>query len=49
MGQFNRNDYDGLVLNEVRDGTVAAAFTERTGGISESPYEIGRASCRERV
>lgn len=38
MGQFNRNDYDGLVLNEVRDGTVAAAFTERTGGISESPY-----------
>lgn len=38
MGQFNRNDYDRLVLNEVRDGTVAAAFTERTGGISESPY-----------
>ncbi len=38
MGQFNRNDYDGLVLNEVRDGTVAAAFTERTGGASESPY-----------
>ena len=38
MGQFNRNDYDGLVLNEVRDGTVAAAFTERTGGVSESPY-----------
>ena len=38
MGQFNRSDYDGLVLNEVRDGTVAAAFTERTGGISEPPY-----------
>lgn len=38
MGRFNRNDYDGLVLNEVRDGTVTAAFTERTGGISESPY-----------
>lgn len=38
MGQFNRNDYDGLVLNEFHDGTVAAAFTERTGGASESPY-----------
>lgn len=38
MGQFNRNDYDGLVLNEVRDGAVVAAFTERTGGISNLPY-----------
>lgn len=38
MGQFNRNDYDGLMLNEVRDETVAVAFTERTGGISEPPY-----------
>lgn len=38
MGQFNRNDYDRLVLNEVRDGTVAAAFTERTGGVSKPPY-----------
>ncbi len=38
MGQFNRDDYDGLVLNEFPDGTVAAAFTERTGGASESPY-----------
>lgn len=38
MGHFNRNDYGDLVLNEVRDETVVAAFTERTGGVSEPPY-----------
>ncbi len=38
MGQFSRKDYGGLVLNEVRDETVIAVFTERTGGVSAPPY-----------
>ncbi len=38
MGHVKRNDYEGLVLNEVCDGAVTAAFTERAGGVSKPPY-----------
>lgn len=38
MGHVNRSDFDGLILNEIRDEGVIAAFTERTGGVSKPPF-----------
>lgn len=36
--RLRRVDHDGVVLHEVRDGMVSAAFTERSGGVSAAPY-----------
>ena len=38
-GGLMRVDHDGVVLVEGRRDGVAFAFTERTGGVSEEPYE----------
>lgn len=39
MGKVERVHHGELVLHEIRDGAVTAAFTERTGGVSKTPFE----------
>lgn len=36
--RVRRVDHGGVVLHEVRDGMVSAAFTERSGGVSAAPF-----------
>lgn len=38
MDRIERVSHGELVLHEVVDGRVCAAFTERTGGVSKEPY-----------